>query len=74
MEITKYQRGLMQHTISGHNRNWFATSKNCTDGLEFEKLVEAGYATSEPAPSWSCDDVVYRLTGKGKSALKEVIE
>jgi len=69
MEITIYQRQLMEHTISGPNRNWFGTSKNCLDGKEFERLVAAGFATSETPPAWMGDEVIYRLTPDGRKAL-----
>jgi len=69
MEITDYQRGLMEHTISGPNRNWFGTGYGCKDSDEFEKLVESGYATKEEALSWMGDDVIYRLTSAGKKAI-----
>ena len=70
MEITKYQKGLMEHTISGPGRNWFGTSKNCEDGIEFEKLVKAGLATSETPPAWMGDDVIYRLTLDGIAKIE----
>ena len=70
MELTQYQLDLMKHTVSGANRNWFATNYNCKDSDEFEKLVEAGYATKQPAAKWMGDDVIYRLTRKGKEAIK----
>jgi len=69
MIITKYQKNLMEHTTSGPNRNWFGTSKNCKDGIEFEKLVTAGLATSETSPTWMGDGVIYRLTKSGKATL-----
>jgi len=72
MDITKLQKGLMEHTISEPNRNWFATSLNCENSVEFEKLVLVGYATKEVPPSWMGDDVIYRLTHKGKEALNEL--
>ena len=59
----------MKHTFSGSDRNWFGTSKNCGDGVEFEKLVKAGLATSETPPAWMGDDVIYRLTKAGKNAI-----
>ena len=71
MEISKYQKGLMDHTISGPDRNWFGTSLGCQDSDEFEKLVSAGYATKETPPAWMGDDVIYRLTPEGKAALAE---
>lgn len=68
-ELTKLQRQLMEHTISGPDRNWFATSKECSDYKVFENLVQFGYATKEPAPDWSIDDVVFRLTKLGRRIL-----
>jgi hypothetical protein len=68
-EITILQAALMAHTISGSNRNWFATSFNTQDSIEFEKLVEMGLATKEDAASWMGDDVIYRLTPEGKMAI-----
>jgi len=73
MEITKFQRGLMEHTIGEPNRNWFATSFNCKDSIEFEKLVDAGYATKQNAASWMGDDVIYHLTPDGKKALAKAL-
>jgi len=61
----------MEHTVSGPARNWFGTSTGCKDALEFDKLVEAGYATAETPPAWMGDDVIYRLTPEGKTALKQ---
>lgn len=69
MIITEYQKDLMRHTVSGLNRNWFGTLINCKDGIEFEKLVSVGLATSEKPPSWMGDDVIYRLTKAGKNAI-----
>jgi len=69
MKISKYQKKIMEHAISGPGRNWFATSFDCKDSIEFEKLVKAGYATSEETPSWVGDDVIYRLTTEGRKAL-----
>jgi hypothetical protein len=69
VDITDYQLDLMRHTVSDPGRNWFGTSRDCKDGQEFEKLVAAGYATSESPPSWMGDDVIYRLTDKGLTAV-----
>lgn len=74
MKLTRKQLALMAHTVSGSNRNWFGTSLNCYDSLEFEKLVEAGLATKETPPSWMGDEVIYRLTRKGKAELHEGME
>lgn len=76
MKITKYQEGLMKHTIKETGRNFFGTSFNTKDSLEFEKLVEAGYATKREAADWMGDDVIYYLTEKGKnhvSSIKPII-
>ena len=70
MELTKNQIAIMKHTISGSNRNWFGTSFNCQDSEDFEKLVDAGLATKEAPPSWMGDDVIYRLTDKGRKLIK----
>jgi len=69
MELTKKQIRLMQHTVSGHNRNWFGTGFDTDDSAEFEKLVTAGLATSEKPPAWMGDEVIYRLTPAGKAAI-----
>jgi len=69
MELTENKINLMKHTVSGTGRNWFGTSYGCKDSDEFEELVEAGYATKQQAASWMGDDVIYRLTRKGKEAL-----
>ena len=71
MKLSKQQIGLMEHTISGPNRNWFATNKETSDSKIFKVLVEQGLATSEKPPEWIGDDVIYRLTKKGKEALNE---
>lgn len=69
MNPTEYQLELMRHTVSGPDRNWFGTDLKGKDSIEFEKLVAAGYATSETPPSWMGDDVIYRLTSEGKELL-----
>ena len=73
MELTKLHKDLIDHTIGGPNRNWFGTSYGCRDSIAFEELVEAGYATKELPPSWMGDDVIYRLTIAGKTALKAAV-
>ena len=72
MELTKNQRSIMEHTISGGKRNWFGASYGYQDSDDFEKLVESGHATKEKPPCWMGDDVIYRLTEKGKDLLKEI--
>lgn len=67
--ITDFQRTIMEHTISGPDRNWFGTSFGNKDSKEFDILVDKGYATSENPPSWMGDDVIYRLTKEGKAQL-----
>jgi len=70
MKLSIKQIKLMEHTISDPNRNWFATGYNCDDSNEFEKIVDAGYATKHPAPSWTGDDVIYCLTKEGKEKIQ----
>lgn len=73
-EITDYQISIMRHTVGigrGENRNFFGTGLATQDSIEFEKLVALGLATSETPPTWSGDRVVYRLTAKGREALKK---
>ena len=70
MELTNNQIAIMKHCISGPNRNWFGTSFNCKDSKDFEKLVDAGLATKESPPAWMGDDVIYRLTDKGRKSIK----
>ncbi len=60
----------MEHTVSGPDRNWFGTGYGCEDSKEFEKLVKLGFAVSQKAPCWTCDDVVYQLTSEGRQQLK----
>jgi hypothetical protein len=68
--LTKNQIALMEHTISGPDRNWFAIGLGNSDSDEFEKLVGMGLATSEKAAPWMGDDVIYRLTKEGKGAIQ----
>ncbi len=68
--LTKEQISLMDHTISGPSRNWFATDYGCRDSNIFEELVKMGLATKQAASDWMGDDVIYRLTAEGKAALK----
>lgn len=70
-KLTKKQLKIMKHTISGPNRNWFATGFDTDDSIEFEKLVISGLATKESAPSFSIDEVLYRLTPAGLKIIKE---
>lgn len=69
MELTKNQKAIMKHTISGPNRNWFGTSYKTQDSDDFEKLVLQGFATKEEPPEWMGDDVIYRLTNAGKKLI-----
>ncbi len=70
LKLTKNQIKIMKHAISGPCRNWFGTDKDSRDGKEFEILVCAGYATKQKGPSWCGDETIYRLTEKGKEALR----
>lgn len=69
-KVTTEHISLMEHTIKGPDRNWFGTDKGCRDANKFDELVKMGYATAELRMSWMCDDVIYRLTKKGKDFLK----
>ena len=69
MELTKLQKELMAHTISGPNRNWFDADADSRDSKSFEGLVKEKFATKEQAPEWMGGGIIYRLTSKGKEAL-----
>ena len=69
MELSENQISLMQHTVSGIDRNWFATGFDTKDSDEFEKLVMAGFATKEIPSIWMGDDVIYRLAEAGKAQI-----
>lgn len=69
MKLTKYKLDLMKHTISDKERNWFGTNLGGKDSKEFDELVSVGYASKHPAPPWSGDEVIYRLTNEGKKAI-----
>jgi len=70
-KITKHQKAIMKHAISEPNRNWFGTSKTSRNAVEFEKLVEAGYATRKVTAPWMGDEVIYRITKAGRKAISE---
>lgn len=69
MELTKLQIEIMEHTVSGPDRNWFGTSYGCQDSKAFEDLVAKGLAMKEEPPAWMGDDIIYRLTKEGKAAI-----
>lgn len=69
--LTEHQIEVMKHTVSDPGRNWFGTSYNNEDSDAFEELVKEGYATKHEPASWMGDEVIYRLTQKGKDALSE---
>jgi len=70
-KITKHQKAIMKHAISEPNRNWFGTHKHNRNSVEFEKLVEAGYATRKATAPWMGDEVIYRITKEGRKAISE---
>ena len=71
MEITKYQRELMDHALGhGIGRNFYGTNFGLRDSDEFEKLVKLGYATKKLAPDWMGDDVIYYVSRKGLDAMQ----
>ena len=63
---------LMQHALGINERqrepyrNYFLASGGNAANPDWQELVTAGYATSSPAPAWSCGDVVYQVTDKGR--------
>ncbi len=61
----------MRHAVNGPHRNWFGTSCGCKDAIEFEKLVDAGYATKRKAAPWMGDDVLFSLTKTGMKIVDE---
>ena len=67
--LTKRQLEVMTHTVSSPDRNWFGTSYDCQDAVIFGELISRGLATAETAPDWMGDDVIFRLTDKGKEAV-----
>lgn len=72
-KITFNQYQIMHHTTDwGGNRNLFGTDAECRDAKDFYKLIEMGLASSNPAPSWSGDDIVFYVTDEGKDLLKSL--
>lgn len=69
MIITETQKQLMRHAVSEPGRNWFGTNADSPDGQEFEKLVDAGFATKTAPVSWMGNETIYRLTDEGKRAI-----
>ncbi|WP_447872042.1 hypothetical protein [Serratia fonticola] len=64
---------LMQHALGINEnqrepyRNYFLASGGNAANPDWQELVTAGYATSSPAPAWSCGDVTYQVTDAGKT-------
>lgn len=71
MKMTKNQIEIMKHTISDKDRNWFGCDDSSTDGKDFEKLVENGYAAKQKAASWMRENTIYSLTQLGKDFIRE---
>lgn len=71
MKMTKNQFEIMEHTISGKDRNWFGCDESSKDGKDFEELVANGYATKQKAASWMGEDTIYSLTSLGKDFIRE---
>lgn len=64
---------LLQHAL-GINarqreplRNYFLSSAEHSDNPAWLQLVAEGYAVANPAPGWSCGDVIYRVTEAGQA-------
>ena len=75
VKLTVNQQQLMEHTISDPGRNYFLTSKGSDDALEFDRLVDMGFAETSKAPSWTeSNDVLYRLTRAGRIVITKRID
>lgn len=70
--LTKNQIGIMKHTVSDRERNWFGTSKGCQDANDFDQLVKLGFAVDRQPPPWSGDTALYSLTEEGKKIVNEI--
>lgn len=70
--LTKNQIGIMKHTVSDRDRNWFGTSKGCQDANDFDELVKLGFAEEHQPPSWSGDTALYSLTEEGKKIVNKI--
>lgn len=64
---------LMQHALGINERqrepyrNYFLASGGNAANPDWQELVTAGYATSSPAPAWTCGDITYHVTDAGKA-------
>lgn len=64
---------LMQHALGISERhrepyrNYFLASADSPDDMAWQALVKHGLAKAEKAPEWSCGEVVYQVTGAGRS-------
>lgn len=69
MLVTQTLAELMQHALGIHennrvsNRNYFLASGR--DVESWGELVEAGYATGQPAPSWVGGGTLFTVTESG---------
>lgn len=68
--VTDEQMGLMTHTVKHEGRNYFAAEPGGHDALQFEDLIEKGYAWKRNTPSWMSAYIVYALTEDGKRLVK----
>lgn len=72
MDITKEEKNVLFHTLGFNysprvDRNFFGTSKGCSDCIACESLVVKDLMSSNTAPSWSGDDFVFTATSAGRS-------
>ena len=67
IELMQHALGINEHKREPY-RNYFLASCGNPDNTAWQQLVEQGFASVGQAPSWSCGDVVYHLTDKGKVA------
>lgn len=69
MQVTQQQAELMQHALGIHennrvsNRNYFLASGR--DVESWAVLVDAGFSTGQPAPSWVGGGTVFTVTEAG---------
>lgn len=68
MELTEKAILKMKHAVGNGSRNFFGTR---TPDPVWEELVEAGYASK--ARNEMFNEIVYRVTKKGKDALSRIL-
>lgn len=77
MDITKEEKEVLFHTLGFNHtprvdRNFFGTSKGCSDCIACESLVVKELMVSNTAPSWSGDDFVFAATNAGRNMAYKI--